>query len=52
MILKASWDGLDIKYIYSQSSTSDALIMYVMNSDNLAVDFYDKNNQNPPKDCL
>lgn len=52
MIIEASWDGLDIKYIYSQNPTSDALIMYVANSENFAIDWFDNTNQNPHQNCL
>jgi len=52
MVLKASWNGLDIKYINSQNPTSDALIMYVINSEYFAIDLFDNTNQNSPKDSL
>ncbi|MEO0840646.1 MAG: hypothetical protein AAF063_17305 [Cyanobacteria bacterium J06643_5] len=52
MILEASWDGLDIKYIHLENSPSDALTMYVVNSENFAIDWFDKMNQNSQKDCL
>ncbi|MEO1378057.1 MAG: hypothetical protein AAFW70_28030, partial [Cyanobacteria bacterium J06635_10] len=52
LILEASWDGLDIKYIHSEHSISDALIIYVLNSENFVVDWFNNTNQNPQKDCL
>ena len=51
-IIEASWDGLYIKYIHSENLISNALIMYVVNSENFAIDWFENTNQNPQKDYL
>lgn len=50
-ILETSWDGLKIRYIHSENSTSDALIMYVADMENFAVDWFGIN-PNPQRDYL
>lgn len=51
-ILAASWDGLDIKYIHSENLINNALIMYVIDSENFAIDWFDNTNQNPQQNYL
>ena len=51
-ILEGSWDGLDIKYIYSENSISDALMMYISSIEKGLTDGLNNLYHNQRLNCL
>jgi hypothetical protein len=52
LILEASWDSLDIKYIRSVNLTKKALSLYVVNAENFKIDWLNYIPQNLLQDYL